>query len=1188
MTYAKFPRWVQFGLIFFLSQLAIATGVSPLRAQISPDDTLGSENSTLINNDAIDRIGGGAARGANLFHSFQEFNINTGQQVYFNNPEGIDNILSRVTGNSLSDIDGLLGVDGGASLFLLNPNGITFGPNAELDISGSFTASTSGTINFSDGERFSAIPPQDQQLLTMSTPKGVQLNDQPQGNIINDGLLSIGNSRTLTLFGNLVLHSGGLTTPGGTIHILGNQVGLLDQAKVDVSSNVGNGRIFIGGDYQGARTLPTAQQTYVGPNTLVTAEATQAGDGGLIVVWADGSTQAYGTFLAHGGSQSGNGGLVETSGREFLDVTDINVDASAANGMSGDWILDPFNVTIQSNNNNGGTTLAPPFIVNAEDSIVDIADINAALSSGTDVTVTTGNSGSQEGNILVDSGELIFLNMGGSSNGRPPTAFQNNISKSGGGPTTLTLEAANDISLEGIIDATLSDSPLNIVIIADSDNSGRGNVYSLPFTLVRLQSNGGDINITGQNINLEGSEITAAVAGEFDFSDSLFPVYAGSGTHGNIKIIAEENVIIGAIENPTVNDDGGDIAIEARFGDVIGTSEIGTTTNGTGDAGDIKIMAGQAVNLPFLIDTFTAADGTGGNVVVRGTEVSVPTIRAGSDSGNSGNISLTSTAGNLNINGFLSTTNTGAGSSGNISLSAAAPLILSGSPGRQDGFISSINSAQLEEELGVAGVISVSAPAITLDNYSITNPEPGNNLANSGDIRLNTNSLSLINGASIDSESSSRRNAGNINIQPFANGQLLQLLVDRSSAISATTVGEGTGGTLIIEAPNSPLEIEGNGEITVSSSGAGAAGNININTPSVEINQTQLLASTTGLGNGGDVQLNTARILLDNNARLSASTSGVGDGGSVVVTTSEALSIQGNGQLTVEARGETSGLAGDLNISASTLTLRNLSELVATSESQQGGGNINISANDAILTNQGSFINAEATNLTGGNGGNVVINTGFFITLPNENNDIIANAVGGNGGRITLTANRIFGLTSQSGFSTAQLRDNISSDISASSEFGLEGEVSLNNLVIDPNQGLTELPEDPSDPANQIARGCGADAIASITSGNGTIDNGVASDQRPGEFIITGRGGQPLSPTDIADNNVLLDDLGPSVIRSEPSSIPTSLAPPLNEPVTPETGAFADSQHAVRTPSGEVLLVASGGGQPLLSCSALR
>ncbi|HEY9600827.1 MAG TPA: filamentous hemagglutinin N-terminal domain-containing protein, partial [Allocoleopsis sp.] len=113
---------------------------STLAQTIVPDTTLGIERSVVTSGVDLggvlgERIEGGAVRGTNLFHSFSQFNVGELQRAYFANPSGIINILSRVTGNNPSNILGTLGVTGGnANLFLINPNGIIFGPNAKLDI----------------------------------------------------------------------------------------------------------------------------------------------------------------------------------------------------------------------------------------------------------------------------------------------------------------------------------------------------------------------------------------------------------------------------------------------------------------------------------------------------------------------------------------------------------------------------------------------------------------------------------------------------------------------------------------------------------------------------------------------------------------------------------------------------------------------------------------------------------------------------------------------------------------------------------------------------------------------------------------------------------------------------------------------------------------------------------------------
>ena len=150
---------------------------SSAQSQIIPDRTLGVEPSVVTPNVDIDRLStelieGGATRGNNLFHSFSDFNIPEGERVYFANPAGIESILSRVTGQSASNIFGTLGVQGTADLFFLNPNGVVFGPSVELDVPGSLyvtTAEASSTgrklIQRNCSSAKSAIGSQTQHLL---------------------------------------------------------------------------------------------------------------------------------------------------------------------------------------------------------------------------------------------------------------------------------------------------------------------------------------------------------------------------------------------------------------------------------------------------------------------------------------------------------------------------------------------------------------------------------------------------------------------------------------------------------------------------------------------------------------------------------------------------------------------------------------------------------------------------------------------------------------------------------------------------------------------------------------------------------------------------------------------------------------------------------------------------------------
>ena len=202
-------QWKIGGCVAIFGTLFVGGG-DRVYAQIVPDNTLGAESSVVtpdvnIRGIPSDRIDGGATRGANLFHSLQDFNVGEGRGAYFANPTGIENILTRVTGGNPSNILGRLGVLGGANLFLLNPNGIVFGPNATLDVQGSFMATTADRIQLGDTGYFSAARSQTSSLLSVS-PGALFFNAVATGptSIINQGNLETPKNLTLSA-GNLDL-----------------------------------------------------------------------------------------------------------------------------------------------------------------------------------------------------------------------------------------------------------------------------------------------------------------------------------------------------------------------------------------------------------------------------------------------------------------------------------------------------------------------------------------------------------------------------------------------------------------------------------------------------------------------------------------------------------------------------------------------------------------------------------------------------------------------------------------------------------------------------------------------------------------------------------------------------------------------------------------------------------------------
>lgn len=234
---------------------------------------------------------------------------------------------------------------------------------------------------------------------------------------------------------------------GGKVYVTGEAVEVAN-AKIDASGDAGGGAVLIGGDYLGHKAtdaeiaaLGVTWESFVLSNatfvslddmTSINVDATTEGNGGKAVVWSDGATISAATITAKGGAVSGNGGFVETSGK-YLNVSKAS-DASAVNGIAGTWLLDPLDVHIK---NVPELTVNTAFNVDIYNgifgnstfptgpaSVINVANVQAALNSGTNVRVTTrGTSGSGAGDIYIDNG----------------------ITKSAGGNISVVIDSAHDV-----------------------------------------------------------------------------------------------------------------------------------------------------------------------------------------------------------------------------------------------------------------------------------------------------------------------------------------------------------------------------------------------------------------------------------------------------------------------------------------------------------------------------------------------------------------------------------------------------------------------------------------------------------------------------------------------------------------------------------------------------------------------
>ncbi len=297
------------------------------------------------------------------------------------------------------------------------------------------------------------------------------------------------------------------------INILGDIVGVVG-GEIDASGSNGGGEVLIGGDYKGQGTVPNAQVTYISADSTIKADAKDVGDGGRVIAWSDETSRVYGEISATGGVNGGDGGFVETSSKGYLDVTG-NPDVSAVAGEGGTWLVDPNNIEIVAGNATTNINNADPFVSIDDDAKLGVQQIITALNGGNNVSVATGAGGSnnQEGNITLST-DLNFNGVGNAG---------------------LTLDAANNIVIDGAIkdNDTSSNDSLNLTLIAgdgisvnNTINTAGGNIditgnktsnNSSVDIKAQLDAGSGDINITGNKVcvaaNLTGKNAAATGTG---------------------------------------------------------------------------------------------------------------------------------------------------------------------------------------------------------------------------------------------------------------------------------------------------------------------------------------------------------------------------------------------------------------------------------------------------------------------------------------------------------------------------------------------------------------------------------------------------------------------------------------------------------------------------------------------------
>ncbi|HSW93044.1 MAG TPA: filamentous hemagglutinin N-terminal domain-containing protein [Gammaproteobacteria bacterium] len=469
-------------------------------------------------------------------------------------------------------------------------------------------------------------------------------------------ILSAGDG-TLKVSGRLDVSS--RKDQGGTIKVLGDRVQIESHAVLNASGKTGGGEILIGGNAHGAGPEQNASYTYIGPNVTIFADALDKGNGGKVVVWSDQGTGFYGTIFARGGASGGNGGFVETSGKAYLDAMGM-VDASAKAGLPGQWLLDPFNVTITTTTTNGAFDSGNPntYTPTANNGTANAATINASLNGGTSVTITTGSTGAQAGNITVSS--AILKNAGLTTptltlNAAGTITINNTLSATSGGlNVTLTGDALTLNSAVTTNGGNFLSTTQNATTLASAISTGAGTVS------INVNQDGLGANAFAMNA---GSSITTTNASASAVSIAVNTASGGTGTAALRSITTGSG---GTISVSTNSANGNDITMPAGLLDV-GT---GTVTLSTSQLAG-RTIGTSALNIQIKAGNFNATTGNSGifvtNTGTTGLNLGTVNSTAGLTLTSTGSTGITD-SGTLTLPGTLTVA---AGATQDITLNSA-------------------------------------------------------------------------------------------------------------------------------------------------------------------------------------------------------------------------------------------------------------------------------------------------------------------------------------------------------------------------------------------------------------------------------------------------------------------------------------------------------------------------------------
>lgn len=616
-----------------VSAFALCVALNSAQAEI----TLQSTGETLTGDMTISQDMG-LTEGTNLLHTFLAFNVDSGESATFTGSNSITNIIARVSGESATNIDGLLrSTITDANLFLINPNGVAFGAGASLDINGSLHVSTADSLVFADDSRL-LVSDSGASGFTAAAPAAFGFSTDAAAITFNGTQISTLEADRVSALsivgGDISLSESAITVAGGAIDLLatrgtmdvsvdtvGRDYAALNLGDVLITNDefiAGKRDLDTSGDAAGA--LSIAGDTVTLERAFVFADTEGAGSGGAIDIYAAAQLElTAGARITTDATGEGSGGnLLVNAGAVILSGTNT---ALAASTLS-----------------QGG----PAGTIEVNASSIDISD-SAQIAS-----VTSTNS--DGGDIVLNTGTLN-LASGGQISGQATSRGQG---------ADVVIVASQAVSIDGAG--------------ADAGDAAGIRVDSLNFLPFFTGGDAGDISITAPSLTLTGNAVIAAQAslpssgapGAITLNVDNLTVQGGStistltssgSDAGAITVIADEVTLTGVnsslVSTTRQSGTGGDINIVATSVSVMAGASADTSTSGAGAAGNINISVSDSVSVSdagTVIASQSSSDGQGGGVNISGDQLM------------------------FDQEGLVSVTSTGEGDAGDINLTALTRL----------------------------------------------------------------------------------------------------------------------------------------------------------------------------------------------------------------------------------------------------------------------------------------------------------------------------------------------------------------------------------------------------------------------------------------------------------------------------------------------------------------------------------